>query len=146
MSLQIAYPDLVVDTASSTPAFPASAFISDLGGQLGLFAGISVITIAELLEYPFVKLYSIFFTKNRKLRRKTRKSSTTSTGGGIHSNGISTTKYSRSSADLETNPVFDKKTDGVADSMRRFSVFSLNYTEPDPSKPVTPRRSTAFLW
>ena len=56
---QIGFAQLSVETMASSPAQTVSGFLSDLGGQLGLFAGISVITICELLEYPFVKLWSI---------------------------------------------------------------------------------------
>ncbi|XP_032893224.1 amiloride-sensitive sodium channel subunit alpha-like [Amblyraja radiata] len=48
--LNIYYRELNYKTTSETPAFPAEVMLSALGGQLGLFFGCSVLSLAEILE------------------------------------------------------------------------------------------------
>ena len=58
--VQMGYSNLRNYITTSTPAQSISGFISDLGGQLGLFAGISLITICEIIEYPLIKLAAFY--------------------------------------------------------------------------------------
>ena len=68
LAVQVGYPELIVETMASTQAQSVSSFLGDIGGQLGLFAGISLITFIELLEYPFLKVAHII-SKRRGAKR-----------------------------------------------------------------------------
>ncbi|CAH1783314.1 unnamed protein product [Owenia fusiformis] len=54
LMLDIYFTDLYNHTITITPAVTPTGLLSDIGGQMGLFVGISVLTVIEFLEY-FVK-------------------------------------------------------------------------------------------
>ena len=55
--LDIYFDQLTVTSYTQVPSMTWDAMLSDLGGQMGLFLGCSVITIAEILEYLIRKIY-----------------------------------------------------------------------------------------
>ncbi|XP_020367520.2 acid-sensing ion channel 5 [Rhincodon typus] len=57
--IDIAYKDLNYEMTQQQKALPVTELIGDIGGQLGLFCGGSVITIIEILEYLIIKFYWI---------------------------------------------------------------------------------------
>ena len=58
--LDIYFDELSVTTYKQVEAMTFSDLLADLGGQLGLFLGMSAITAAEILEYLLRKVYSIY--------------------------------------------------------------------------------------
>ena len=62
--LDIYFDQLTVTSYNQVPSMTWDAMLSDLGGQMGLFVGCSVITIAEILEYLIRKIYRLV-TGNR---------------------------------------------------------------------------------
>ncbi|XP_043564749.1 acid-sensing ion channel 5-like [Chiloscyllium plagiosum] len=57
--IDIAYKDLNYEMTQQQKALSVTELIGDVGGQLGLFCGGSVITIIEILEYLIIKFYWI---------------------------------------------------------------------------------------
>uniref|UniRef100_UPI00398E3DC2 acid-sensing ion channel 5-like n=1 Tax=Pristiophorus japonicus TaxID=55135 RepID=UPI00398E3DC2 len=55
--IDIAYKDLNYEMTQQQKALSVTELIGDIGGQLGLFCGGSVITIIEILEYLLTKSY-----------------------------------------------------------------------------------------
>ena len=58
--LDIFYDELSVTQFKQVPAMTWSALLGDLGGQMGLFLGMSAITAAEVIEYLVKKIYRLF--------------------------------------------------------------------------------------
>ena len=63
VSLEIGYSIFNVENTVSSPDQTFTEFVSSIGGLLGLVAGISFMTIYEFIEYPFIKLFSMFKSK-----------------------------------------------------------------------------------
>ena len=63
LKLNIYYESLVFTHVSETPAFSIDSLISFLGGSLGLFLGMSLLTIIEAVDFSFNVIY--FLIKNR---------------------------------------------------------------------------------
>ena len=57
--LDIFYDELSVTKFKQVPAMTWSALLADLGGQMGLFLGVSAITAAEVVEYLMRKIYRL---------------------------------------------------------------------------------------
>ncbi|XP_078089675.1 bile acid-sensitive ion channel-like [Mustelus asterias] len=57
--IDIAYKDLNYEMTQQQKALPVTELIGDIGGQLGLFCGGSLITVIEILEYLLTKFYWI---------------------------------------------------------------------------------------
>ncbi|XP_033108983.1 acid-sensing ion channel 2-like [Anneissia japonica] len=66
--LDVYYEDLNFQAYKQKPAMTFSALLSDVGGQLGLFIGASVLTFAELGQYLLQKFHAIFQSSNRRSR------------------------------------------------------------------------------
>ena len=58
--LDVYFDQLTITSYTQIPSITWSAMLSDIGGQMGLFVGCSVITIAEILEYLIRKIYRLF--------------------------------------------------------------------------------------
>ncbi|XP_069061935.1 acid-sensing ion channel 5 [Pleurodeles waltl] len=58
--IDIRYHDLNYKMTQQQKALTTTELLADVGGQLGLFCGASVITIIEILEYLITNLYWIF--------------------------------------------------------------------------------------
>ncbi|XP_016863780.1 bile acid-sensitive ion channel isoform X1 [Homo sapiens] len=63
VKIEINYSDLNYKITQQQKAVSVSELLADLGGQLGLFCGASLITIIEIIEYLFTNFYwiCIFF-------------------------------------------------------------------------------------
>ena len=70
VGLEIGYSHFNVEITKSSPDQTLSSFISNIGGLLGLVAGISFMTIYEFLEYPFLKL--LYHIRKQKTVAKTQ--------------------------------------------------------------------------
>ncbi|XP_071951629.1 acid-sensing ion channel 5-like [Antedon mediterranea] len=70
--MDVYYSYLSTQVFTQTKAMTSSALLSDIGGQLGLFVGVSFITIIEFMEYFTLKFK--FFLKSKKGNRSTNKS------------------------------------------------------------------------
>ena len=55
--LDVFYDELSVTKFEQVPAMTWSALLADLGGQMGLFLGMSAITAAEVVEYLVGKIF-----------------------------------------------------------------------------------------
>lgn len=67
-SLQIRYDKLSIRENSEQPAVPSMNLISNLGGLLGVFVGLSFLSFMEIFEFGFVTallFYTIRFSKNK---------------------------------------------------------------------------------
>lgn len=86
---------LILNTARPSTSFQASLltsvlfypqlanFVSDLGGSLGLWIGMSVLSFAEVLELLLLIGYALFRKFRRKLNGKIRSSSFHGKGKGV---------------------------------------------------------------
>ena len=63
IAVEIGYSHFNVENSLSSPDQTFNEFVSSIGGLLGLVAGISFLTIYEFIEYPFIKLFSMFKSK-----------------------------------------------------------------------------------
>jgi len=61
---------------SESPEYKVAALVSDIGGQLGLWIGASLITAAEMLEFVWNVINKFFDLRNCRRRRKRRPSTT----------------------------------------------------------------------
>ena len=59
-----------------TPVMSATQLVSEIGGQLGIWIGFSVVTMSEVLELAFVSIIQCLRQKVRKLRKVKNTSST----------------------------------------------------------------------
>ncbi|XP_010812142.2 acid-sensing ion channel 5 [Bos taurus] len=59
VNIEINYSDLNYKITQQQKAVSVSELLADVGGQLGLFCGASVITIIEIIEYIFTNFYWI---------------------------------------------------------------------------------------
>ena len=57
--LDIFYDELSITQFIQVPSMTWSALLADLGGQMGLFLGMSAITAAEVIEYLVRKMYRL---------------------------------------------------------------------------------------
>ena len=67
-SLQIRYDKLSIRENSEQPAVPSMNLISNLGGLLGVFVGLSFLSFMEIFEFGFVTallFYTIRFSKSK---------------------------------------------------------------------------------
>ena len=58
--LDIYFDQMIVMRYKQVESMTWSALLSDLGGQMGLFLGMSAITAAEVVEYVFRKMHQLF--------------------------------------------------------------------------------------
>lgn len=70
LHINIYYNNLQETLIRQDPAYPANSLISDFGGQLGLFLGASLISMAELLDFIFTNIYYKVFAIKKKLADK----------------------------------------------------------------------------
>ena len=60
-AIQIYYRDFTTERAEHLPAYDWNSFLSDCGGQMGLWIGASVFSVAELLSFVVEYiLYTIY--------------------------------------------------------------------------------------
>ena len=57
--LDVFYDELSVTKYTQVPAMTWSELLADLGGQMGLFLGMSAITAAEVVDYLVRKIYRL---------------------------------------------------------------------------------------
>jgi len=60
---------------SESEEYEVSALISDIGGQLGLWIGASLITAAEILEFVWHVVNKFYDLRNCRRRRRSQKPS-----------------------------------------------------------------------
>lgn len=65
VAIQIFYNDFSVSTAIHKPSYDRNAFLSDLGGQLGLWVGCSLFSILEIFTMLLGVLQVIIFPKKK---------------------------------------------------------------------------------
>ncbi|XP_071951626.1 acid-sensing ion channel 2-like [Antedon mediterranea] len=68
--LDVYFEELNLQVYKQTPAMTSSALLSDIGGQLGLFIGGSVITLFEVGQYIFMKGHAVCCKGNKKRRNQ----------------------------------------------------------------------------
>ncbi|XP_077868068.1 acid-sensing ion channel 1-like [Saccoglossus kowalevskii] len=68
VAVDIFYGRMSYQLSKQTYAMTASALVSDIGGQMGLFLGASVITLMEIAEYIGNKMKHLFCFKKKKTR------------------------------------------------------------------------------
>uniref|UniRef100_A0A1I8H5L8 Conserved plasma membrane protein n=1 Tax=Macrostomum lignano TaxID=282301 RepID=A0A1I8H5L8_9PLAT len=90
------YDDPVMYWSVSTPAYQIIDVLSDMGGQVGLWLGLSVLTLCEIVEM-LVDL--LFLCTHRALQRKKPSNSDYSGGGSGRSPVIKGAKVGDSSTD-----------------------------------------------
>ncbi|XP_033116223.1 acid-sensing ion channel 4-like, partial [Anneissia japonica] len=73
--LDVYYEELNLQVFKQTPAMTFSALLSDIGGQLGLFIGGSVITLFEVGQYFSMKGHSVCCNKSRSTKTKSHTNS-----------------------------------------------------------------------
>ncbi|XP_033108984.1 acid-sensing ion channel 3-like [Anneissia japonica] len=73
--LDVYYEELNLQVFKQTPAMTFSALLSDIGGQLGLFIGGSVITIFEVVQYFSMKGHSVCCNTSRSTKSKSHPNS-----------------------------------------------------------------------
>ncbi|XP_055452649.1 acid-sensing ion channel 5 [Psammomys obesus] len=73
--IEINYSDLNYKITQQQKAVSMPELLADVGGQLGLFCGASLITIIELIEYVFTNFYWIFIFFLLKILEMTQKTS-----------------------------------------------------------------------
>jgi len=61
--LNINYETMVSTIIEETPALPFPTLLGNLGGQLGLFLGMSFLSFVELFEMIFIIIWEYFFSK-----------------------------------------------------------------------------------
>ncbi|CAH1783640.1 unnamed protein product [Owenia fusiformis] len=64
VELDIYFRDLYRHLTKMSPAVTPSGLLSDLGGQMGLFVGMSILTLFEFLEFTLRRLYLGCFRRN----------------------------------------------------------------------------------
>ncbi|XP_064636921.1 acid-sensing ion channel 5-like isoform X2 [Lineus longissimus] len=67
VGIGVYYEDLSFDHIQQQASIDAGSFLSDLGGQMGLFVGMSLLTMLEFIEYFMARTYMSFkgFTRGR---------------------------------------------------------------------------------
>lgn len=83
MKLNIFYEELNYETITEERSYELANFVSDLGGSLGLWIGMSVLSFAEVLELLLLIGYALFRKFRRKLNGKIRSSSFHGKGKGV---------------------------------------------------------------
>ncbi|XP_033116228.1 acid-sensing ion channel 5-like [Anneissia japonica] len=73
--LDVYYPVITKQVYKQTKAMTFSALLSDIGGQLGLFVGVSIITVVEITEYLALKMGRCMDGKRGQRRNKKNKKS-----------------------------------------------------------------------
>ena len=64
VSLNIFYDSLSYIRTSESPQMNVVALLASIGGNLGLFLGVSVFSLCELIEV-FIEVFYIFYGKNK---------------------------------------------------------------------------------
>ncbi|XP_045160381.2 amiloride-sensitive sodium channel subunit beta-like [Mercenaria mercenaria] len=114
MKLNIYYEDLNYENITEIPEIEIQQFLSDVGGAIGLWIGLSILSLCELVQL-FVELcdYGIHKTvksgrHDRKKRRASRKGLDNATGRSFASkdNNSCASKLSRSKADVVGNDFY----------------------------------------
>ena len=72
--IQIKYDSTMYTMIDELPAYPATKFVTDIGGWLGLFSGSSLLSLVELIVFTVLSLAGFCcklknFIRNRRLRR-----------------------------------------------------------------------------
>ena len=74
VAIQIYYQDFVVATTKHKPSYDFNMFLSDLGGQLGLWIGASIYSIFELVSFIIeLIMYKVLVRKMRKEKERREK-------------------------------------------------------------------------
>ena len=53
INLKVYYPSLKITKVEQVPAYTFDELLSNVGGQLGLFLGASLLTMGEFIDYLF---------------------------------------------------------------------------------------------
>lgn len=61
--VNVNYETMVTTVIRETPAMPLPTLLGNLGGQLGLFLGMSVLSFVELFEMLFILVWEYFVRK-----------------------------------------------------------------------------------
>ncbi|XP_078355089.1 acid-sensing ion channel 1-like [Oculina patagonica] len=61
VSLDVYFGDLSYDEIEQTPVFETWTLISNLGGNFGLFLGMSILTVLEFIDFAFRRICFIFW-------------------------------------------------------------------------------------
>ncbi|CAH3139000.1 unnamed protein product [Pocillopora meandrina] len=83
LKLNIFYEELNYETITEERSYELANFVSDLGGSLGLWIGMSVLSFAEVLELLLLIGYALFRKFRRKLNGKIQSSSFHGKGKGV---------------------------------------------------------------
>ncbi|XP_041354351.1 amiloride-sensitive sodium channel subunit gamma-like isoform X2 [Gigantopelta aegis] len=76
LKVEVYYKKLNFETIAQQPSYVLSNLLADIGGQLGLYLGLSVVTLFEFIEL-FGDVVTIFMLKVRRGSEKTHKIATT---------------------------------------------------------------------
>ncbi|XP_074650877.1 bile acid-sensitive ion channel-like [Tubulanus polymorphus] len=68
--LDVFYEDLRIYVTEIYPAMTVGSLLSNVGGQLGLFIGLSVGTLFEFIEYGIIRLLSFFRLRGASYRKQ----------------------------------------------------------------------------
>ena len=73
VALEVYFEDLVVERVEEQPAYDAVRLLADIGGQLGLFLGVSVLSVTEFLTWLLDEVKDrLLFCKAARLRNGRR--------------------------------------------------------------------------
>ncbi|XP_033108980.1 acid-sensing ion channel 5-like [Anneissia japonica] len=82
--LDVYYTEITKQVFKQTKAMTFSALLSDIGGQLGLFVGVSFITVVEITEYLTMKMRRCMDGKSGQRRNKKSNNSGVSPQNDAH--------------------------------------------------------------
>ena len=58
LELKVFFRSFNVETVEQLRSYTLSSFVADIGGQMGLFLGASLITLSEFLEFIVTSIYT----------------------------------------------------------------------------------------
>ena len=66
----VSYDNLYYTSVDEVPSMTLNDLLGNLGGQLGLFIGISFLSLVEILEIAFEVCFIVYENKKNKVRTK----------------------------------------------------------------------------
>ena len=57
-------------TINEVPAYPATKFVTDIGGWLGLFSGMSLLSMVELIVFTLLTLVGFYHHLKRFIKAR----------------------------------------------------------------------------